>query len=205
MAYRKSIPLDRWLNERRDALGTIEQAHLHVGEVDGPGPPLAPSRPLGHAYILRAVAEFQGFVRDVHDLAVSELLKAANPPDHLQALLTRAMTRGRSMDSNNATLKALRTDFDRLGLGRLEAKLAETNPRWDRESGPDLKQFEALLRVRNALAHGNDRQVKELRRQGHLDTLTWGRNRVPMLTRGARALDRVVWHHLAATIGGSPW
>jgi hypothetical protein len=65
--YSRSFPLSRWLGGRREAIEALAQAHAHLGEVDGPGRPLEIGRPVAHAYVLRVVAEFQAFARDLHD------------------------------------------------------------------------------------------------------------------------------------------
>jgi len=57
----------------------------------------------------------------------------------------------------------------------------------------------------NALAHGNQRQVDEYRRQGRSDTVTWGRGQLPVLNRAARGLDSIVWDHLLSETGAAPW
>ena len=69
MGYSKSLPLIRWAGQRRTAIETLAQAHAAMGEVDGPGRPRELGRPVGHAYVLRVVAEFQAYARDLHDLA----------------------------------------------------------------------------------------------------------------------------------------
>lgn len=176
------------------------------GEVEGPGRPLEIGRPLAHAYIMRLVAEFQGFVRDLYDLAAEHLVNAADPPEGLVAVLTDAITRGRSIDSGNATVASLRTDFGRLGVRNLEGRLAGRDPRWDPQTGgTDPSRYNALVAVRNALAHGNQRQVDEHRRQGHSDTVSWGRSQLPVLNRAAAALDRIVWDNLYSQTGVEPW
>ena len=206
MAYARSIALNRWLVERPQSIQRIAEAHAHMGEVDGPGRPLEIGRPLGHAFILRLAAEFQGFARDLFDLCAEHLIRAAAAPAALQPLLTRGLTGGRAMDSGNATLTALRTDFGRLGVRNLEGKLALRYSQWDAANGGgDPKRFSNLLALRNALAHGNQDQVDEHRRQGHADTISWARQQIPVLNRAARGLDRIMWEHLKARTGAVPW
>jgi hypothetical protein len=206
MAYSPSIALQTWRGPRRQSIDRLAQAHADMGEVEGPGRPLEIGRSLAHAYIMRLLAEFQAFVRDVYDLAAEHLVNVADPPEGLVVVLTSAITRGRSIDSGNATMTSLRTDFGRLGIRDLGGKLAQRDSRWDAQAGgTDPSRYNALVAVRNALAHGNQRQVDEHRRQGHPDTVTWGRSQLPVLNRAAVALDRIVWENLRSQTGVEPW
>lgn len=206
MAYSTSLALNRWLSVRRDSIDQIARAHAEFGGVDGLGRPLQLGKPLAHSYIIRVVAEFQAFTRDLHDLAAEHLVSVADPPDGLAAMLTAAVTGGRSIDSGNATLKSLTADFQRVGVRRLERNLAAHYRQWDSASGgSDRVRFNHLIEMRNALAHGNQRQVDEYRRQGRADTVSWGRTHLPTLNRAARGLDRVVWDQLTTKTGKSPW
>jgi hypothetical protein len=204
--YRSSAALQRWLVDRAASIERLARAHAAMREVEGPGGPLELGRPLAHAYIIRMVAEFQGFARDLYDLAAEHLVTVAAPPDDLVILLTTAIKKGRQMDAGNATLVALRSDFGRHGVRNLEGKLAARYSQWDREEGgTDRVRYGALIDVRNALAHGNQQQVDELRRQGSADTVTWGRQQLPVLNRAARGLERVVWEHMRERTGTPPW
>lgn len=93
-----------------------------MGEVDGPGRPLEIGRPVGHAYILRVVAEFQGFVRDLHDLAAERTTDLANPDARYLPLLIGAATEGRFIDRGNADLRSLENDFRAAGYQRAEGE-----------------------------------------------------------------------------------
>lgn len=206
MAYAKSAALEAWFGLRTDSIARIAEAHARLGEVEGPGRPLELGRPLAHAYVIRLVAEFQAFTRDLYDLGAEHLVTVADPPEALVAVLTAGLTRGRAMDAGNATIVALRTDFGRLGIRNLEGKLAVRHRTWDRHAGgSDPARYDALIQLRNALAHGNQHQVAELRRQGTIDTITWARKQLPVLNRVARALDRILWEHLTQRTGVSPW
>lgn len=109
-----SFPLKRWREERRAAIETLAQAHAHIGELTGPGRPLEVGRPLAHAYIVRVVAEFQAFTRDLHDLGAELLVMSLAPRPAFNALLVSAVTEGRQMDRGNSDLRTLQTDFRRL-------------------------------------------------------------------------------------------
>jgi hypothetical protein len=107
---------------------------------------------------------------------------------------------------HNATIVALRTDFGRLGVRDLQKQLADRSRHWDEaDGGRDAARFRALVRLRNALAHGNQKQVEELRRQGHLDTVGWAREQQPVLDRLTRTMDRILWEPLTERTGEEPW
>jgi hypothetical protein len=176
-----------------------------LGEVDGPGRPLELGRPVGHAYILRVVAEFQGFVRDLHNLGVEKLVDLSNPDPPYRALLAPAQ--GRLIDRGNADARTIESDFRRLGISGFRSRLRALSPKWDQPPGrrTDQADYQALIELRNALAHGNQGQLDRLRARGVADTITWTRARLPGLNRTARALDRLVWDHMVTTFGQEPW
>lgn len=207
MAYSSSIPLGRWLGDRRAAIDTLAAAHVAMGEVDGPGRPLEIGRLVAHAYVLRVVAEFQAFSRDLHDLAAEKLAVLSGVAAQHQSMLTVAATKDRFVDRGNADLRSLRKDFSRLGIGGLKAKLAGHDGYWAKTATRrgDALYYADLIELRNCLAHGNQRQLDDLRARGVSDTVTWARSRLPGLDRFARALDRTVWDHLHTTFATDPW
>lgn len=206
LLYSRSIPLQTWQSARRQAIATLAEAHAAMGEVGGPGRPLEIGRPLAHAYVLRVVAEFQAFVRDLHEFAVERLVDLVGPQIQYRPLLIVAATEGRSIDRGNADIRSVEQDFRRLGIGGFNAKIGVRNARWDPPKGRgDRAYYQDLIEVRNALAHGNQRQVDRLRARGVADTVSWARARLPGLDRTARALDRMVWDHLVHTFGAEPW
>lgn len=84
-----------------------------LGEVDGRrGRPLEVGRPVAHAYLLRAIAEFQAFVRDLHDLGADKLVEMSQPDVRFQPLLVAAATEGRLIDRGNADLRSPRNDSE---------------------------------------------------------------------------------------------
>lgn len=177
-----------------------------MGEVDGPGRPREVGRPVGHAYILRVVAEFQAFARDLHDLAAERIVHLAGPGAPYRPLLVAAATEGRLIDRGNADVRSLEQDFRRLGIRALKGKLTARNHLWDPPSGRgDQAYYQDLIELRNALAHGNQGQLDRLRTRGVADTVSWTRSRLPGLDRTARALDRIVWDHIKATFHVEPW
>ncbi|MBI2709262.1 MAG: hypothetical protein HYX34_06165 [Actinobacteria bacterium] len=152
------------------------------------------------------VAEFQAFVRDLHDLAAERLIDLADPTTQFRPLLIAAATEGRLIDRGNADVRSVQQDFRRLGVSGLAARLQASGGRWaPSNGGGDRVVYQDLIELRNALAHGNQGQLDRLRARGVSDTVTWTRNNLPALNRTARALDRVVWDHLRGTFRTDPW
>jgi hypothetical protein len=204
--YSRSFPLSRWQGPRRESISALAQAHAQFGNVGGPGRPLEIGRPLAHAYVLRVVAEFQAFIRDLHDLGVQKMVALSNADIASQAMLITAATEGRMIDGGNAGLRSIEQDFRRVGVRRIPQQIASHNTRWKpRNRRGDQAYYQDLIELRNALAHGNQRQLDALRARGVFDRVTWARARLPGLDRTARALDRILWDHLHSTFGGNPW
>lgn len=199
MPYRTSPPLARWLAARRRTLDALAAVHALARR--------EAARAVAQAYVLRVVAEFQGFARELHDLGADQLVLMADPPVASQPAFLLATTARRALDRGNADLEALTRDFTRLGLAGLRRLIVAANPQWagTRDRPGDRAAFADLLALRNALAHGNEREVDLLRARGVEDTLAWARARLPALDRLARALDLVLWQYLAEIYGRDPW
>lgn len=150
----------------------------------------------------RAYSEFQAFARELHDIMASVLMRGLNVPSHSHPPLIAAATLGRGIDRGNAGLRTISDDFKRLGHGTMLADLAAVNAR----HGSDQQRYEALTRLRNALAHGNSDQLAALRRDHVKPTLTYGRESLPALNRIARAMDQAVWNHATSRFPAlTPW
>lgn len=148
--------------------------------------------------------EFQGFARDLHDLATERLVDASDAGAAYRPLLIEGLTRGRAIDRGNATQDAIKKDFGRLGIPAIN--ISAYNSRWLQPGGTDSKTFNALVELRNALGHGNETQRRLLIGSGAVkDSVSWARNKLPVLNRYARALDHIVWDYLTKTTGSEPW
>jgi len=123
------------------------------------------------------------------------------------SILLAGATEGRMIDRGNADLRSLDHDFRRVGVSAVGEHLAASSAYWRRSQSRrgDRAFYQDLIELRNALAHGNQRQVDRLRERGIRDTVSWARARLCGLDRTASALDRIVWDNLSEAIGGDPW
>lgn len=177
VAYRRSTALATWLGPPQQRLDVLADAHRAVARTQGHGRPAEVARPVAHASVLQLVAEFQAFIRDVHDLAALELVSRSGVADDRRPELLVAVTEGRSLDRGIADLRTLQVDFRRLGIGSLGDRLDGKDPQWK----SDKAALAGLTELRSALAHGNDRQLADLRHRGIRDTRTWADSQRPAL------------------------
>lgn len=202
--YVKSAALQGWFGDRCADLAAVEEAHRRVAQATpGAGRPLSRGGDhIAHAFIVRMYAEFQGFVRELHDIAVIAFVRGSEVAVTHRAPIIHAATDGRRLDLGNAGLQVIKQDFRRIGLSSLGGQLANLNPR----HVDDKARYEELTELRNALAHGNADQLRALRAKNIKPTMTWGRSTRSSLNRMARALDRSVWDHVVAAYPNlDPW
>jgi hypothetical protein len=185
--YRTSAPLRAWRGRRRALLDRLAAG--------------ASSEPLVEGYVVRVVAEFQGFARDLHDLGALRLVELASARQRHVEPLTRAATLGRRLDATNPTLETLTRDFARLGLEKLDVRLARSVPEW-----PDVRRdLRLLLSLRNAIAHGDRRTRDSLSKGGANMTVAWIGIMRTRLDAVATATDYLLWNELRRTYGREPW
>jgi hypothetical protein len=129
MPYLASIALDDWTGRRRDERRVLEEAHRVVSQVTpGSGRPRQRGGDhLAQAFILRIYSEFQAFVRELHDVTASVLMRGLDVPQSSHPPLIAAATLGRGIDRGNAGLRTISDDFKRLGYGTMLADLGVFN------------------------------------------------------------------------------
>jgi len=195
-----STALATWRADRQQRLDELLAAHQTVGGA-GPGRRWR-TRELNWALTLRLAGEFQGFARDLHDLAVDFFVDVVSGGNvDLADVLRERTTTNRQLDRGNAQPGSLGSDFALLGLPLWPA-LQHADSRAS-DWGPSL---ERLNRARNAIAHADADTLDLLRRQGHPVTLAavraWRRD----LDRLAVTMDDVVSAYLDRLLGhGRPW
>jgi hypothetical protein len=129
----------------------------------GPGsvassPARTGTHPVSEALILRFVTEFQGYVRDLLDLATGALVRGSGSALEHQTRLTSAMSRDRWIDRGNPHLGTVCRDAERLGIASLGSRLSARNPTHDSDTG----FLHGLVELRNALAHDDRNKLRRL-------------------------------------------
>lgn len=197
-----SAALIEWQTTRANRIDDLLEAHVQVGGV-GAGRRWRTEQ-LNWALILRVAAEFQGYCRDLHDLAADEVAVAAGQLNGPLQLVVRGMlTEGRRLSSGNAGPGHLGSDFGRFGL----SLWPELNARWPSRAVGWNRQLEALNDARNAIAHADHAKIVELESRGYrlaqLRTIKRFRSSVNGLASG---MDEVLGSYLYRLLGGpGPW
>lgn len=203
--YRRSPALVEWFGSRRAKIDELLGAHATVGSVgpgSGPGrPPKAGTEQLNEALVLRVTTEFQGFVRDLLDLATIKIVRGSGCESAYQAQIIAAMTRNRMIDRGNPRLDAIEADLNRLGLQRVRQQLGAKNP----SHAADVARLQQLVELRNALAHDDQDKLRSLSRAGTRATKQYVTVTRACLGRWAAALDKVVWDYLYGSFSTDPW
>jgi hypothetical protein len=189
-----------WFGHRQARIEQLLLAHTAMGG-GGPGRPRHTEQ-LNWALTLRLAGEFQGFARELHDVAVDHIVVVvAGGNLGLANVLRAGMTTRRHLDSGNANPRTLEEDYLRLGLRfwpDLEAASFRA-PAWKRN-------LAALNEARNAIAHADEGRLLALRARGYPITLTSVRRWRTTLDGLVRTMDDVVGAYLGRLLGtGSPW
>jgi hypothetical protein len=205
-SYRRSPALTTWRTERRANVAELRHAHALIGNAgpgSGPGrPPKAGTQQLNEALVLRIVTEFQGFVRDVMDLATIRLVRGSGSLGPYQAQLISAASLGRMIDRGNPHLDNIRLDAARLGIAQLGSRLQAKSP----HHAEDARALKELVELRNALVHDDQDKLLALSRSDLRPTVRYTTTSLTVLDRHAHALDRVVWDHLVGLFpADDPW
>lgn len=194
-----SKALSSWRSDRAHRLDELLLAHRLVG-----GPVRGRrwrTAALNEALVLRLAAEFQGFARDLHDLACDQFASwatAVSPA--VESVIRNRLREGRDLDRGNAA-GSIGKDFGRFGFDVWPA-LASRDPASARHN----RSLERLNTARNALAHDDAAALAALRKQGFPLVLRtyhrWRRD----LNALAGNLDVEVAHRLGRLLGQpDPW
>lgn len=191
-----SAALDEWRDARRVRLDRLTEAHRATGPTG-----TRVSQYLNWALLMAVTREFQGFSRDLHDLAAATFVAAASPPNvNVAAVIRARLTDNRVIDTGNPRPEALGADFGRFGLS-LWATLNRRHPDngWERSVG-------TLIDARNAVAHGDMARLAAVRSSGYafsVKTITRSRRDLDAL---AGAMDDcVAQHHATLFDVARPW
>jgi hypothetical protein len=189
-----------WFGHRQARIDQLLAAHRTMGG-SGPGRRWRTEQ-LNWALTLRLAGEFQGYARELHDVAVDHLVAVvAGGNTGLANVLRAGMTARRQLDRGNASPATLEEDYFRLGL-RLWPDLQAASfrvPAWK-------ASLAALNEARNAIAHADEGKLIGLRARGYPITLTTVHRWNTSLDGLVRTMDDVVGAYLGRLLGtGSPW
>ncbi|MGX7678278.1 hypothetical protein ACSMXN_05215 [Jatrophihabitans sp. DSM 45814] len=194
-----SIALRSWETDRRSRVDELFGAHATVGGT-GPGRRTA-TKQINWALTLCLAAEFQGYVRDLHDEATDVFIDRSRAPTAaVESVLTNLLTLNRQISVKNATASTLQQDFARFGFKVLDEVRVRyvRGARW-------LAALDAINGARNGIAHSDHDKIL-IAAGGKPITLSAVKNWDATLRALARAIDRVTAEKLAAiTAGDRPW
>ena len=157
---------------------------------------------MNFALLTRLAAEFQGYCRDLHDGAIDHIVANLTPSGGSGLLLvTRsAFITGRSLDKGNPNWGNLCSDFKRIGL-TLADSLETAYPR---SYNDWITSVGRLMEARNAIAHGNEKEILACRQTQPLTLRTFRQWR-GRLMRLAVSVDGLVGAHLNSLTGVKAW
>lgn len=114
------------------------------------------------ALVMRLAAEFQGFVRDLHNEACDVFAAwIASGNTVTQSAVRRMLGAGRDIDRGNAHPGSITRDFRRLGFDVWEAMAVR-----DRRTSEINASLTRLNAARNALVHSDTAKLAALRASG---------------------------------------
>ena len=183
-----------WTTTRKTELDQIADAHVAVGGIER-GRRYA-TQQINHAYAVLLASQFQGYCRDLHTECVDHLLTAAIATQ-LKPILRIALTGARALDRGNAQPEAIGKDFHRLGVRIWDEAIALNATNSKRRI-----LLENLNQWRNAIAHQDFSSTKL--GSSALQIVVVRKWRVAR-DRLALAFEKVMYDHLSALTGTSPW
>ncbi|AXK86680.1 hypothetical protein [Nocardia farcinica] len=195
MPYSPSPALQRWRTDRAAALGSLVAVHAKV--VDGRRGRQYATERLNQALFIALASEFQGYCRDLHDIAVlaaTDGLASSGDPRLVWA--RSALIRNRKLSTGNASPGALGNDFKFFGMDfwpSVQAMYPAKTSDW-------VKFLTKMNDTRNAIAHRDDTKLAAVTDPLTLRTFKRWRATLNSLASG---IDRVVEAYLQDTIGKS--
>jgi hypothetical protein len=193
--YSPSPALQKWRIDRAVALDSLVAVHGKV--VDGkPGRQYATEH-LNQALFIALASEFQGYCRDLHDIAVfaaTDGLAASGDPRMVWA--RAALIRNRKLSVGNANSAALGNDFKFFGMNFWDS--IKTMHPSKRDAWREF--LDTMIETRNAIVHRDDTKLAAIAEPLTLRTFKKWRATLNSVTSG---IDKVVDAYLQNTIGKS--
>lgn len=194
-----SRALTTWQRTRR---GRIEHLKALNDALRLPGPGRRwNTEQLNRSLVIAVTSEFQGFARDLHDVAVEVFVAEAARGNAALAAVIRGHLTDRQLSRGNAAPAVLDADFRGLGLALWPSLEAIDT------SAPDWRyDLDRLNTARNAIAHADEAKLTALRAEGCTTRLLQVNRWLRTLDVLAPAMDEVTSAHLASLFGiARPW
>ncbi|MFZ3557073.1 hypothetical protein [Streptomyces sp. BH055] len=189
-----------WSSKRRRRIDELFDAHQKV-RGNGPGRRWNTEQ-INWALTLRLSAEFQGYARELNDLAWDHIATVCSfPSSRIGIVIQNRLIANRKLDTGNPTPSGLAEDFKKLGIDKLWEVLKEVDsraPEWN-------KLLETLNLARNGFAHADELKVAALKSKGHSVNLQTVKSWLRELDVLASVLDDVVRGYLSELTGVNPW
>jgi len=193
-----SSALDAWFGIRKDRLDELLSMHAKATGT-GPGRRYGTTE-FNRTLVTALVAQFQGFARDLHDLAVTEFVRTLEPPTRADKV-RQLLTQGRKLDERTPRRSTLGSDFGRLGIELIDAVKGHHADSADR-----LHTLDQVVELRNAVGHGNEAEIARLVQEGYKTTKTAFRKYRRTFNGLAETMDEVVAIQLSSILGmPRPW
>lgn len=195
MAYKSSPPLQTWHSARADKIDELVAAH-HTVSSAGSGPQYS-TKQLTHQLFVALAAQFQGYCRELHELAILAFADGLAPPGDPRLVSVRSLyVRNQRLSTGNASWDNLCSDFKLFQMSFFK----ELKAMYPTEAEDWKSLIEKLNDTRNAVAHSDETKLVGLPDPVTLQTfLTWRST----LTSVVSGIDRVVEAYLQNTIGKS--
>ena len=170
---------------------------------------------LNRALFVALSAEFQGFCRDLHEdsaIHITESILLSPENAKIAPVVLNALVRERSLsvsaksekerrlDTGNANVDALATDYSMLGVdlwAALALRYPAKTPKWK-------TNLNRLNGVRNGVAHSDAAKLVRAHQEYGLTLRTFKSWR-SSLSGAAYAMDKVVGAYLLDLTGSEPW
>lgn len=193
-----SQALERWQSERCGALDSLE--HVHGKTTEKRRGRQYATEHLNLALFVSLAAQFQGFCRDLHDDAATQIAASLAPGNDDQIpIVLNSFIRKRQLDFGNAHYKSLGDDFAILGMTfwqDVKSTYPSHGVRWHRT-------LDTLNGVRNAAVHSEPAKLARARADQPLTLRTFRRWR-SSLNGAATGFDKVVGAYLL-DLTGTGW
>lgn len=186
-----STAYEEWAGVRQARLAALYRAHAAARAPDV-------AEQLSWAAVLRLAAEFQGYVRDLHDNTADALVNHLSGPAVVTQAVRAAVKHHRRLETGNATREAIAQDFRRLRLDVLDDVVAR-HPESDRW----LDTLHVVHTARNGVAHAQPEKIDRAVGFGSL-RIDQVRHWHAALHELATALDAETGNAVARLTGGDP-